>query len=188
MYTIFSGVGSRNKDKFDLNLTDGVIPYNPNPMFLGITFDEGLNFKTHTENLLKRARKRLNILKIFSHKSWHLSHGTLKGIYNAIIGSIYTYSFFAVAGIAKTNLDGLQRVQNRAIRCIYRLEWTSPTDMIHTISNILPVRERLGERYLAKAAVNNAYVSLLLHEYVDSISSIRRKEKDTLLCLFYQEK
>ena len=188
-YTIFSGAGSKNKNKFELNLTDGLIPYNTNPVFLGITFDEFLNFGKHTDNLLKRARKRLNIIKIYSHKSWHLSHVTLKGIYNAIIGSIFTYSFFAVARIAKTNLDRLQRVQNRAIRSIYRLEWTSPTDQIHSISNLVPVRDRLvslGERYLTKAADNNPNVALLLQEYLDSISSIRRNEKDTPLCLFYR--
>ncbi len=188
-YTIFSGAGSKNKDKFDLNLTDGLIPYNKNPVFLGVSFDEFLNFGRHTDGLLKRARKRLNIIKIFSHKSWHLSHVTLKGIYNAIIGSIFTYTFFAVARIAKTNLDRLQRVQNRAIRSIYRLEWTSPTDMIHSISNLLPVRDRLvrlGESYLTKAVGNNPNVALLLQEYLDSKSSIRRKEKDTPLCLFYR--
>ena len=171
-----------------MNFNKSKIPYNPNPVFLGVTFDEFLNFRIHTDNLEKRARKRLNIIKIFSHKSWHLSQVTLKGIYNAIIGSIFTYSFFAVARIAKTNLDRIQRVQNRAIRSIYRLEWTSPTNLIHSISNLQPIRERLielGERYLKKAVSNNVYVKLLLQEYIDSISSIRRKEKDTPLCLFY---
>ena len=102
-YKIFSGAGSKNRDKFELNLTDGVIPYNTNPVFLGVTFDEFLNFGKHTDNLLKRARKRLNIIKIYSHKSWHLSHVTLKGIYNAIIGSIFTYSFFAVNQYRQTS-------------------------------------------------------------------------------------
>jgi len=112
--TLSSRVRGKNKDKFELNLKDGIIPYSQNPKFLGIILDESLNFKVHTENLLKRARKRLNIIKIFSHRSWHLSHVTLKGIYSAIIGSLFTYSFFAVARIASTNLDRLQRVQNRA--------------------------------------------------------------------------
>jgi ribonuclease P/MRP protein subunit RPP40 len=187
-YTIFSGAGSKNKERFEMNFCNGIIPYNPNPVFLGVTFDEFLNFRVHTDKLEKRARKRLNIIKIFSHRSWHLSYETLKGIYNAIIGSIFTYSFFAVARIAKTNIDRLQRVQNRAIRSIYRLEWTSPTVWIHEISNLLPIRERLiklGERYLKKAVENNPYVELLLQEYLDSISSIQRKEKDTPLCLFF---
>ena len=186
-YTIFSRVGSRNKDKFEINLKDGKIPYNPNPVFLGITFDEFLNFKNHTELLERRARKRLNIIKIFSHKSWHLSHETLKSIYNALIGSIFTYSFFAISRIAKTNIERLQRVQNRAIRCIYRLDWLSPSDLLHTLSGLLPIRERLiqlGERYLTKAVANNEQIALLFKEYIDSKSSILRKSLNTPLCLF----
>jgi len=124
MYSVFSVAGSKTKDRFELNLVDGIIPYNQNPKFVGIIFDESLNFKVHAEILLNRTRKRLNIIKIFSNKSWHLSHVTLKGIYSAIIGSIFIYSFFVIARLAKTNLDRLQRVQDRAIRTIYRLEWT----------------------------------------------------------------
>jgi len=65
--------GGKKKDKFELNLKDEIIPYNQNPKFLGITFDESLNFKVHTENFLKRALKRLNVMKIFIHRSWHFS-------------------------------------------------------------------------------------------------------------------
>ena len=124
-YTIFSTLGTKSTIRFDLLIGDGKIPYVPNPLFLGITFDEFLNFRIHTNNLEVRARKRLNIIKIFSHKSWQLSHETLKGMYNALIGSIFTYSFFSLARIAESNLNRLQRVQNRAIRSIYRLEWNS---------------------------------------------------------------
>ena len=187
-YIIFAGDGSRNGTRFELFINNGRIPYDPNPVFLGITFDEFLNFRVHVEGLTIRARQRLNIIKIFSHKSWNLSHETLKGIYNALIGSLFVYSFFTVARIAETNLDRLQKVQNRAIRSIYRLEWTSPTDLIHSMSNLLLVRERLieiGKKYLPKAVGNNSNVCLLLVEYLDSISSIRRKEKDTPLCIFH---
>ena len=60
-----------------------------NPKFLGITFDESL--KVHTENLLKRAPKRLNTIKILIHRSCHLSHVSLKDIYSAIIGSLFIF-------------------------------------------------------------------------------------------------
>jgi len=109
-YTIFSSSGNRSKIKFVCKLKDGLIPYNPNPLFLGITLDEYLNFKSHTDNLRQKAIKRLNIIKIFSHKSWKLSHETLKCIYGALIGSLFTYSFFSVARIATSNLERLQRV------------------------------------------------------------------------------
>jgi hypothetical protein len=73
-YTIFSGNGSRNQTRFELFLNKCKISYDPNHVFLGIIFDEFLNFRVHTEGLAIRARKRLNIIKIFSHKSCNLSH------------------------------------------------------------------------------------------------------------------
>jgi len=109
-YTIFSSSGNKSKITFLFKLKGGLIPYNPNLLFLGLTFDEYLNFKSHTDSLRQRAIKRLNIIKIFSHKSWKLSHETLKCNYGALIGSLFTYSFFSVARIATSNLERLQTV------------------------------------------------------------------------------
>jgi hypothetical protein len=92
-YTIFSGIG-RGCLEFDLHINGGRIPYNPEPLFLGVTFDERLCFATHFANLRSRALKRLNIIKIFSHGSWHLNCTTLTNLYRALIGSIFDYSFF----------------------------------------------------------------------------------------------
>ena len=90
--------------------------------FLGIIFDEYLNFSKHFESLRERALTRLNIIKIFSHRSWHLNPNTLVNIYNSLIGSIFNYAFFTLANISKVTEKLIQRVQNRAIRCIYRLD------------------------------------------------------------------
>ena len=89
-FTIFSNGGREGID-FDLFLNNELIPYNPNPVFLGITFDERLCFNTHFANLRVRALRRLNIIKIFSHKSWHLNSKTLTTIFRALFGSIFDY-------------------------------------------------------------------------------------------------
>jgi hypothetical protein len=60
-YTIFSNTGRSNM-VIDLRLNGDPIPYNPNPIFLGITFDEGLCFNKHFANLRVRAFKRLKII------------------------------------------------------------------------------------------------------------------------------
>ena len=88
-YTIFSSSG-RAGICLDLKLKSEPIPYKSNPIFLGITFDEHLNFSAHYANLRARALKRLNIIKIFSHKSWHINQKTLTSVYRYIIGSIYS--------------------------------------------------------------------------------------------------
>ena len=63
-YTIFSKNGNKNKINFKLKLSDGEIPYNPKPVFLGIIFDEYLCFNEHYKMLETRAIKRLNIISI----------------------------------------------------------------------------------------------------------------------------
>ena len=83
------------------------IPYSLNltrNLFLEIRFDESLYFNPHFENLRARALSRLNIIKIFSHKSWHLAKKNFTCIYRALVGSIFDYSFFAVACVSGTSL------------------------------------------------------------------------------------
>jgi hypothetical protein len=106
---LFSG-GNGDRLDFDLQLNGESIPYNPNPVFLGITFDEKLCFNTHFENLGIRALKRLNILRIFSHKSCYFNRKTLTNIYSALIGSIFDYSFFSGTCISDTSLGLVQRI------------------------------------------------------------------------------
>ena len=69
-----------NKKNITLNLTlnNQSIPFCANPKFLGVVFDKTLTFTRYFENLRTRSLKRLNIIKIFSHKSWGLSTSTLK--------------------------------------------------------------------------------------------------------------
>ena len=182
--------------ELDLRLKGDRIPYNSNPVFLGVTFDESLCFNVHYLNLRVRALKRLNIIKIFSHKSWHLNYSTLTNIYRALIGSIFDYSFFSLACVSASNLALVQRVQNRAIRCIYKLKWDSPTGSLFSISSILPLKDRflqLGARYLMKTfRYNNKFIFVLTSEYLRSWSTItrknkkiKRKEKKTSLCHFF---
>ncbi len=71
---------SRNQIWFDLFINKSRILHNPNTVFLGITFSEFPNFRAHAEGLTIRARKRVNIIKICIHKSWNLTHVTLKRI------------------------------------------------------------------------------------------------------------
>ena len=40
-----------------MNFSDSLIRYNPNPIFLEVTFNEYINFRTPTDNLDDRAHK-----------------------------------------------------------------------------------------------------------------------------------
>ena len=111
-------------------------------------------------------------------------------IHRALIGSVFDYSFFSVANVSENSLGLVQRIQNRAIRCIYKLEWDSPTKDLFQISGVLFIKERLlqlGARYLTKAIFNkNAFICPLVSEYIRSWSAItaRGHQMSTPLCFF----
>ena len=156
---------------------------------MGITFDEYLFFNSHYANIESRTLKRLNILKIFSHSSWHLSSQTLKYIYTALVGSIFNYSYFTVANVSSTNLNRLQSLQDRATRLIFKTEWNCPSIHLYKLSKITPIRARfiqLGCRSIAKSLKHNLNTNILIQEYLSSISSIKRSGKRaTPLCIIF---
>ena len=67
---------------------------NNNIKFLGIRFDFMLSFKNQIDYLITTIRKRMNILKVISHKSWFLKTETLANIYKILIRSVLDYSMF----------------------------------------------------------------------------------------------
>ena len=128
-------------------------------------------------------------MPIFPHKSWHLNYSTLTNIYRALIGSIFDYSFFSIACVSKTNLELIQKVQNRSIRIIYKLEWDSPTASLFSISSILQIKDRflqLGARYIMKTfKYNNKLINALISEYLRSWPAITKDlTLSTPLCHF----
>ena len=128
-YIIFTKNGNKsNKSKgvesirLKLKMNEENIPYNRNPRFLGVTFDESLNFSTHIQDLRCRALKRIPIIKCLSKRFWHLSTKSLSQIYSSLIESLFNYSFFTKALISDSNLKLLQTIQDRAIRSIFSLK------------------------------------------------------------------
>ena len=101
-----------------------------------MTFDQHLCFNVHFQKIRSRALSRLDIIKIFSNKSWHLSKRTLVNIYRALIGSVFDYFFFTFECISETSVGLVQRIQNRAVRCIYKLRWDSPSGDLARISGV----------------------------------------------------
>ncbi len=185
-YTIFSkGNRCPNKD-FGLYLSGERIPYEKNPVSLGITFDEGMNFKAHVQKLKANCSRRLNIVKILSHKSWQLSTKTLLSIYKTLIGSVTDYSAFISPRLSEAVTTSLQAIQNRAVRSIFHLPWDEHTVDLCDISKLPLVQVRMAElnrRYFRCAKIdNNPLISTLFREYRGSFAVGTELVVKTLLC------
>ena len=84
-------------------------------------------------------------------------------------------------------MNKLQTVQNRAIKSIYRLDWCSPVDLIHDLSGLSLVEDRLtylGKKYISLAEGRSELIELLISEYNAAKPTIQKNNKITPLCLF----
>ena len=98
-----------------------------------------------------KCLSRLNIIKILSHKFWRLSEKTLVSIFNSLVRSVLDYSFFITPTLAESNLEILQRIQNKALRSILKPSWETTNEVVHIALNVAPLRDRfleLFERYI----------------------------------------
>lgn len=71
-FTIFTKNKKRKKN-YKFQIFGSPLSHNPNPKFLGIVFEEYLCFNEQTKCIRQKCISRLNLIKIFSHKSWKLS-------------------------------------------------------------------------------------------------------------------
>ena len=53
--------------------------------FLGVIFDQKLNFKAHINQLKQKGHKSLNILKVLSRTTWGADRTSMLRIYRALV-------------------------------------------------------------------------------------------------------
>ncbi|RNA28071.1 RNA-directed DNA polymerase from mobile element [Brachionus plicatilis] len=79
--------------KLKLKFFNKNLPNSKSIKFLGVTFDERLNFINQVSEIKQKCQSRLNIIKILSNKKWGLSKTSLSSIFKSFIGSVIDYSF-----------------------------------------------------------------------------------------------
>ena len=112
--------------------------------FLGVNVPNNLLFKAHIDNVVSKGRKRVNVIKCMSTKSWGNSLETQRQVYQQYVRSGLEYASPSWnAWISKTERDRLQRVQNEALRSAAGLAKTCPTDSLHLETGVEPLDIRL---------------------------------------------
>jgi len=76
-YIIFNSGKKDISNELNLTLNNVKLTHDANPTFLGVRFDPQLSFKNQIAHLKQTCIQRLNIIKIISHRSWHLTKETL---------------------------------------------------------------------------------------------------------------
>jgi hypothetical protein len=117
-YMVFTN--GHTVDDFSLKLYGHELEHIDCPKFLGIRFDRKLTFEYQADHIVKSCNNRLNIIKTLSHPFWGIETNVLLSIYKSLARSLIDYSSFTVTDMRTQVLEKLQKMQNNALRCIFK--------------------------------------------------------------------
>jgi len=148
-------------------LNGTIVPQRTTIKYLGIHLDRRLTWKPHIQS----KRKQLGLLLqrmywIIGRKS-KLSLPNKLLIYKTILKPVWTYGAPLWGTASQSNIDLIQRLQNRILRMATDAPWYVPNQVLHTDLLIPTVREeisRLSSNYKAKIEVHPNKLSTFLLE------------------------
>ena len=120
------------------------LPLERNPKILGVTFDPHLFFHKHVEEIVKKAKPRLNLLKQLTGTDWGQQKETILVTYKSLIDSLISYAAPVwFPNTSHSSIAKLQTIQNSALRIATGCVKMTDIDHLHTEAKTLKVGEHL---------------------------------------------
>ena len=140
---IISTSSKDNNWNAELKAQDTPIDVTDKYKFLGVTIDNQLRFTDHTNRLIRKNKKRVNILKCMTWKTWGNSLETQRKLYLQYVRSCLEYGSSSWSPwIPNTKKKKLETVQNEALRSAAGLAKTCPVDFLRLETNVEPLADR----------------------------------------------
>lgn len=133
----------RNCPKIDnQSLLNTPIPNKDHTNFLGLVFDNKLNWIKHIDHVRNKCIKDIGILKVLSNSSWGSNCQTLLHIYKSIIRNKLDYGSIAYASSRNSYINKLNTIQNCSLRLATGAFRTSPINSIQSLTEIPSLEHR----------------------------------------------
>ena len=155
--TIFSKSHTAISAEPALSLYGDLLSYYPHIIFLGITFVNRMTFIKHFEEILEHCNQKFHRLRILVNKKWSPSPTNILQIYTQCVRPIFEYGIVSTITVLESVINKIQRVQNSFIRLALRLPNYVSARLLHEVSGLPYVRERLitvGQNHLARMHTN----------------------------------
>ena len=110
--------------------------------FLGIILDKTLCMKDQINELQRKCSTIIGYLQTLK-RTYKLSNKHLISIYKSLLRSKIDYSFMALLNISKTNKLKMERIQNKALRCILNKPSNYSNKKLLEEANICSIEERV---------------------------------------------
>ena len=128
-----------NKPKLFINGFE--LPFKNKAKYLGLTFDKNLTWKYHIEEILKKCRKRIGILKTLCRKYKILQKDAII-IYKTVIRPVIEYASEVYGDVSNTNKKKLESIEHRAICTALGVNITSKKMEVNLEAKIEPLKIR----------------------------------------------
>ena len=126
-----------------------MVEYVEKVKFLGVTFDSKLSFKEHILDLVKRAHKRINLLKALKGKCWGASSEVILYTYGSYIALDLCWNIPVFYFL----LRKIKAVETTAIKLAFDLAPWTTNYWTYSMVEFTPILERLkqmGTRFIDK--------------------------------------
>jgi len=110
--------------------------------FLGMTFDQELNWNAHIENILRNSKGKINLLRSLTGYRWGASKKTLIRIYDTLIKPKLDYGIEIMHTASKKSTDKLEKIENMCLRICCGAMKSTPIDALHNECGELPFQLR----------------------------------------------
>ena len=147
-YTIFSKAYKLPTVRLNL---DGIpLQKEDNPRYLGVTFDPGLTWTKHIENVQAKGIKRTGLLKKLAGTDWGANMNVLKKTYVGYVRPVMEYGISAWGTAANTNINKVSKVQNQNLRIITGSLKSTPINDMEAITKLEPMEDRRDKKMLTQ--------------------------------------
>ena len=166
---IFSRLNEKIEEHFRIALFNDTIAPTTSARFLGVEFDEKLNFTKHVEDVLARANKRLNVLRVVTRAG--VDKRVAMRLYKTYILPLIEYGSISFIAAPKGTIEKLQKLQNEAIRICLRLPRYIRIDLLHEYAGLCTISDKLEKsnaKLLSSMLHHNSDVRDLLINHVSS--------------------
>ena len=113
------------------------LPFNPNPVFLGVQYNRTLSFRPQAERVARGLMGDSRLLAAIGNQEWGWRGGLLRRVYQAVsLGKIGYCGAAWQPWLAPTSVNLLESAQNRCLRAITGLHLSSPVEALRKEAGI----------------------------------------------------
>lgn len=128
--TVYMVVNQKGKEKCNpvLKLNNKVLLEVTEYKYLGLTISNKLTWNEHVDSIIKKVAPIIGLIKRCSHQ---LNNKTKHMLYNSFVEPHFRYLIPCWGNASKYLLTKLQRVQNKAIKSLFSMDYYTPSETMY---------------------------------------------------------